>query len=100
MKHTYKVTGMSCGGCVSTVEKTLKGVKGIANAVVSLPDNAEVEMDTQVTTDEMQEAINKVGNYTIREINSSENKSKEGKEASCCGGSNSTNKGDKSSCCE
>ena len=35
MKHTYTITGMTCNGCRSSVEKALNSIKGI-EAVVSL----------------------------------------------------------------
>ena len=38
MKHTYKVSGMSCDTCRTKVEKTLNEIDGITKATVSLPD--------------------------------------------------------------
>lgn len=99
MKHTFKVTGMSCGGCTSTVEKTLNEITGITKATVSLPDNAVVEMDTHIATETMQEALSKAGNYTITEAHYS-GKTTENKEGtSCCGGDNTPKKEEKTSCC-
>lgn len=41
---TLVIEGMSCGGCVLSVEKALAGVRGVARATVSLADKrAEVE---------------------------------------------------------
>ncbi len=41
---TLAIEGMSCGGCVLSVEKALAGVPGVARATVSLADKrAEVE---------------------------------------------------------
>ena len=41
---TLAIEGMSCGGCVLSVEKALVGVRGVARATVSLADKrAEVE---------------------------------------------------------
>jgi len=36
MTHTYHVSGMSCNGCRSHVEKTLNEVDGVAKAEVNL----------------------------------------------------------------
>jgi cation transport ATPase len=37
MKHTYQITGMSCNGCRTKVEKTLNAIEGV-EAAVSLED--------------------------------------------------------------
>ncbi len=43
---TIGIEGMSCGGCVLSVEKALSGVRGVTRATVSLADKrAEVEGD-------------------------------------------------------
>jgi len=67
MKHTYKITGMSCNGCRSHVEKTLNAVKGVSIASVNLEDaEAIIEMDSHIELETFQEAILKDGgSYTI-----------------------------------
>ena len=46
-----KVTGMSCGGCVSSVTKALKAADGVDDVSVSLDeDEANVRYDGYVTT--------------------------------------------------
>jgi Cu+-exporting ATPase len=65
MKHTYTITGMSCDGCRTKVEKTLNAVDGI-EAVVSLnPQEATITMEKHIPTAVMQEALTAVGKYTI-----------------------------------
>jgi len=39
-----KVQGMSCGGCVKSVEKVLRAIDGVKNVQVSL-ENANVNID-------------------------------------------------------
>ena len=58
-----KVTGMSCGGCVSTIEGALKAVPGVANAKVSLANHeATVQFSQRQTSHELlQSAIEKAG---------------------------------------
>jgi len=34
--QTYRVTGMTCGGCAKHVEKALRGVAGVAAVTVDL----------------------------------------------------------------
>lgn len=33
---TYRITGMTCGGCAKHVEKALRSVEGVTNVVVDL----------------------------------------------------------------
>ena len=65
MKHTYSITGMSCDGCRTKVEKTLNAVEGV-EAVVSLdPQEAVITMEKHIPTPVLQEALSGVGKYTI-----------------------------------
>jgi Cu2+-exporting ATPase len=65
MKHTYQITGMSCNGCRTKVEKTLNAIEGV-EASVSLEDQAAtITMEKHVPTATMQEALNLAGNYAI-----------------------------------
>jgi copper chaperone len=43
---TLKIEGMSCGGCVASVERVLKGVPGVVTVKAQLsPGRAEVNFD-------------------------------------------------------
>jgi copper chaperone len=43
---TFKIGGMTCGGCVASVERVLKAVPGVAAVKVQLtPGLAEVNFD-------------------------------------------------------
>lgn len=99
MKHTYKVTGMSCDSCRTKVEKALNEINGVTKAAVTLPDSAVVEMDTHIATETMQEALTKVGNYTIEVAHHPEAKSEVKESSSCCGGGATSKKEEKTSCC-
>ena len=88
MKHTFTITGMSCDGCRSKVEKTLNAIDGV-EAVVSLePSLATITMEKHIPTTQLQEAIAAAGNYSI-EISkpvAAEEKTIEGPAGkSCCG---------------
>ena len=42
--YNLQIQGMSCAGCVASVERTLKNVPGVSDAVVNLPsESAYVE---------------------------------------------------------
>ena len=42
MKHTYKISGMTCDGCRNHVEQTLSQVEGIEKAAVDLKSGEAV----------------------------------------------------------
>lgn len=64
-----------------------------------MPDSAVVEMGTHVTTETMQEALSKAGNYTITEAHYSDKTAENKGGTSCCGGDNTPKKEEKTSCC-
>ena len=58
MKHTYKVTGMTCGGCKASVENSLKALEGIEDATVNLErKEVEVKMSHHLKLSELQNAL-------------------------------------------
>ena len=65
MKKTFVVNGMKCPHCKEKVENALKGLDGVASAVVSLPDhNVAVDYDeNKVSEAQMKEAVDNAGHY-------------------------------------
>ncbi|WP_313163793.1 heavy metal translocating P-type ATPase [Sedimentibacter sp.] len=62
MKKTFTVEGMSCGHCKAAVEKALKSVDGVENAVVDLQSKtAEVTLSNEVNDDVLKKAITDAG---------------------------------------
>ena len=58
MKHTYHISGMSCSGCVSTVQDALSKVEGITKADVNLEEQtAELEMTSHVSIEVLKDAL-------------------------------------------
>ncbi len=68
MTHTYKVSGMTCSGCASTVEKALVQIAGITDAKVNL-NQAEVEITMQkhITTSALQSGLAAYPSYHLSE---------------------------------
>lgn len=84
MKQTFKITGMSCGGCRETVEKALQSSDGVTFVKVSLdPPEAIIEKADSVTLDHLNFTLSKAGNYSIGEGESKTPTPKKG--GSCCG---------------
>jgi heavy metal translocating P-type ATPase len=73
MVHKYSISGMTCNGCRSHVEKVLIEVPGVKNASVDLEKaEAEVEMERHIKTEEFQQALAQDGgSYGISERTSS-----------------------------
>ncbi len=62
MKHTYQISGMTCNGCKSHVEKTLKLVRGISDVSVDLAKGeAIVNMDHHIHLEALKEGLKKDG---------------------------------------
>jgi Cu+-exporting ATPase len=68
-KVVINIQGMHCASCAKNIEKSLKEVKGIRDANVSIMTNkALVEIDDSVKEKELKDAISKIGNYQAKEI--------------------------------
>lgn len=71
MTHTYKVSGMTCNGCVSTVQKVLSEINGVENVSVTLnPPQAVLTMHHHIDVSEMNSALQNSGKYKIEETDS------------------------------
>ena len=81
--ETLKVTGMSCGGCVSTIEDALKAVPGVSSAKVSLANHeATVQFsEGQTSHEQLQSAIEKAG-YGVEKVGLAAGGTAKG---GCCG---------------
>ncbi len=68
MNKTLIVEGMSCGHCKAAVEKALKAVDGVENAVVDLSSKkADVTLTKEVSNDVLSKAVADAG-YDVVEV--------------------------------
>ena len=66
MKHTYKITGMTCNNCKASVEKNLSELQHVTNVSVNLEkDEAEITMDKHIETKILKESL--PSKYTLSE---------------------------------
>ena len=66
MKHTYKITGMTCNGCRNHVEETLSNLNGVSKVTVDLEKaEATIEMESHIEVETLQKALS--SKYTIAE---------------------------------
>ncbi|MCB9360095.1 MAG: copper-translocating P-type ATPase [Flavobacteriales bacterium] len=67
MEHTYKVTGMSCMGCQTSVEKALSSLAEVTNIETDLKKGkVSIEMSNHISIEKLQQALVNAGlHYTI-----------------------------------
>ncbi|MFD1015766.1 heavy-metal-associated domain-containing protein [Winogradskyella rapida] len=66
MKHTYKITGMTCNNCKASVEKNLGELEYVTNVSVNLEKGeAEVTMKQHIETETLKKALPE--KYTLSE---------------------------------
>ena len=67
MKHTYKISGMTCVGCKTNVESALGNLKEITQVTAYLKKGeVEIEMTSHISIEKLQETLLKEGlHYTI-----------------------------------
>lgn len=67
MKHTYKITGMTCNGCKNNVETALSSLKDVQKVTAHLDSKeVEIEMTSHYTIKKLQETLLNAGlHYTI-----------------------------------
>lgn len=69
MTHSYKITGMTCNGCVSSVSSALEKIDGVKDVSIDLSTGlAAVSMKKHIDTEAMQQKLSEKGNYIITEI--------------------------------
>jgi len=65
VKHTYKITGLTCNGCRNHVQETLSKIEGVIEASVDLEKGeASVEMDHHLSIETLQKPL-EGSNYGI-----------------------------------
>ena len=78
-----KVTGMTCGGCISNVTDALKAVSGVNNVKVSLSaGEATVRYDERLTSPNQLKSAVKGAGYGVDTANTAQKPQGKG---GCCG---------------
>lgn len=76
------VTGMTCGGCTSSVTKALKAVNGVNDVTVSLSDSkTTVQYDENLTSPEQLKSVVMEAGYGVDTSNTTQKPQGKG----CCG---------------
>jgi copper chaperone CopZ len=71
MKQKFQISGISCGGCVSRVKKTLEEHPNIEKAEIFLAPKgaALITMNETLSVADLQKQLDGLNGYTITEIN-------------------------------
>ncbi|RYD74880.1 MAG: heavy-metal-associated domain-containing protein [Sphingobacteriales bacterium] len=70
MKHTYKISGMTCDGCSAKVSYLLKQLPEVNDVAINLSNGeAIVTMDSHVATQRLQDALKEYPKYQLSEKN-------------------------------
>ena len=67
MKAEYKIGGLKCGACVTTVEKALTSLTGVSSAKVT-GDRVTLETDRELSAGQLDVELKKIGQYTVEPI--------------------------------
>jgi copper chaperone len=66
---SYRVGGMTCGHCASSVTSELKGLDGVADVAVDLVANGvstvTVSSDSPLSDEQIRAALDEAGNDTL-----------------------------------
>ncbi len=66
--NTYHISGMSCGGCATTVKNKLSTASGVISVQVDLAKKeVEITSSQAIKADKLQEVLGNTG-YTISEL--------------------------------
>ncbi|TDD97090.1 heavy metal translocating P-type ATPase [Flavobacterium cellulosilyticum] len=93
MIHTYRISGMTCDGCRSKVEKTLNTIDGVKATVTLDPPTATVISDKHIPIFQLQKELYAAGKYVISESDAVEtiSRTKDVPVAKSCCGTKSNN---------
>jgi len=75
MTHTYKISGMTCDGCVAKVSHLLNQVPGVTAVDVHLDKGeADITMDKHISTSTLHAALKDYLKYNLTEANDHQEK--------------------------
>ncbi|MFM9825979.1 heavy metal-binding domain-containing protein, partial [Flavobacterium sp.] len=83
MTQTYTITGMTCDGCRTKVEKALNTIEGVQASVTLEPPIATIIMEKHIPVMQLHDVLFAAGKYTIALDNHTDSSNKPA-EKSCC----------------
>lgn len=68
MIKEYKIAGMTCNGCRTTIETALNKIPGIEAEATLSTKQVKIHFNEEINKDVIQEALLLKGNYILEEI--------------------------------
>ena len=85
MNQVVEINGMSCGGCVKSVEKALQTIDGVKSVNVTLsPPKANLQTEHTISNEQLKDVLSKAGGYSLAGSSEDANAPKKSG-GSCCG---------------
>ena len=85
MNQLVEINGMTCGGCVKSVEKALKTIEGVEAVNVTLsPPQANIVTDHTINNQRLKDVLSKAGGYSLAGDSEGDTAPKKSG-VSCCG---------------
>lgn len=70
MTHIYKISGMTCNGCLAKVQSLLSPVNGVSNVNIDLKTGeAAINMTKHVPVAQLRDALKEYPKYQLEEVN-------------------------------
>jgi copper chaperone CopZ len=66
-EKTFSISGMSCGGCVTSLTRVLKSVPGIEPIKIEV-GKARLRLDERVSSETVKEAVSRAGFEVTGEV--------------------------------
>lgn len=79
MTYNYTISGMSCNGCRSKVEKAINAIEGVEATVSLEPPIASITTENKISIFKIQKILYATGNYIISEYDDASNGTLKGK---------------------
>ncbi len=85
MNQFVEISGMTCGGCVKSVEKALQAIDGVETVNVTLnPPQASLETNHSISDEDLKYALSEAGNYSLAGKSDGDNAPKKSGGSCCC----------------
>ena len=85
MNQLVEINGMTCGGCVKSVEKALQSIDGVETVNVTLnPPVANLETNHNISNEQLKEVLSKAGSYSLASDSEGDNVTKKSGGSCCC----------------
>jgi copper chaperone CopZ len=68
MKHQYKITGMTCNGCLNNVKHSLQSIEEVENVDIDLKGDAQITMSSHIDIEQLKEVLSNTS-FEINSIN-------------------------------